>query len=78
MVLLKMQSICNFGLLYVTTYYLSLQRKRFFLPQTLHTISNSIGPLLFKQDDIHSIFNNVTEINNNERPKPQYVEGNLF
>lgn len=64
-------AVCDYLLLIIA-------KKRFFLPQTLHTISNSIGPLLFKQDDIHSIFNNVKEINNNERPKPQYVEGCLF
>ena len=64
-------AVCDYLLLIIA-------KKRFFLPQTLHTISNSIGPLLFKQDDIHSIFNKVKEINNNERPKPQYVEGNLF
>ena len=64
-------AVCDYLLLIIA-------KKRFCLPQTLHTISNSIGPLLFKQDDIHFIFNNVKEINNNERPKPQYVEGSLF
>lgn len=64
-------AVCDYLLLIIA-------KKRFCLPQTLHTISNSIGPLLFNQDDIHFIFNNVKEINNNERPKPQYVEGSLF
>lgn len=63
-------AVCDYLLLIIA-------KKKFCLPQTLHTISNSIGPLLFKQDDIHFIFNNVKEINN-ECPKPQYVEGNLF
>ena len=62
-------AVCDYLLLIIA-------KKKFCLPQTLHTISNSIGPLLFKQDDIHFIFNNVKEINN-ECPKPQYVEGNL-
>ena len=63
-------AVCDYLLLIIA-------KKEFCLPQTLHTISNSIGPLQFKQDDIHFIFNKVKEINN-ECPKPQYVEGNLF
>ena len=42
-------AVCDYLLLIIA-------KKRFCLPQTLHTISDSIGPLLFKQDDIHSIF----------------------
>ena len=63
-------AVCDYLLLIIA-------KKEFCLPQTLHTISNSIGPLQFKQDDIHFIFNKVKEINN-ECLKPQYVEGNLF
>ena len=45
---------------------LIIAKKKFRLPQSLHAISNAIGPLLFKQSDIHSIFN-VTKDDNNNR-----------
>ena len=51
-------AVCDYLLLIIA-------KKRFQLPQSLHTISNSIGPLLFKQDDIQNIFNRTNEINNN-------------
>lgn len=60
-------------------YYLLLiiAKKHFNIPQSLHTISKSIGPLLFKQDDIHSIFKVTKELSIND-PKSQYIKGNLF
>ena len=64
-------AVCDYLLLIIA-------KKRFALPQTLHTIANSIGPLLFKQCDIQSIFNANKKINNKKSPKPQYVEGYLF
>ena len=42
-------AVCDYLLLIIA-------KKHFNIPQSLHTISKSIGPLLFKQDDIHSIF----------------------
>lgn len=51
-------AVCDYLLLIIA-------KKKFCLPQSLHTISNAIGPLLFKQSDIHSIFNVTKEINNN-------------
>lgn len=50
--------VCDYLLLIIA------KKKKFCLPQSLHTISNAIGPLLFRQSDIHSIFN-VTKENNN-------------
>ena len=52
-------------------------KKHFNIPQSLHTISKSIGPLLFKQDDIHSIFKVTKDLSINS-PKSQYIEGYLF
>lgn len=48
-------AVCDYLLLIIA-------KKKFFIPQSLHTIANSIGPLLFKQEDIHSIFNATKEI----------------
>ena len=52
-------AVCDYLLLIIA-------KKKFRLPQSLHAISNAIGPLLFKQSDIHSIFN-VTKDDNNKR-----------
>ena len=49
----------------------------FNIPQTLHTKSKSIGPLQFKQDDIHTISKVTKELNINS-PESQYIEGYLF
>ena len=46
---------CNYLLLIIA-------KKHFNIPQTLHTISKSIGPLLFKQDDINSIVKITKEL----------------
>ena len=50
--------VCDYLLLIIA-------KKKFRLPQSLHAISNAIGPLLFKQSDIHSIFNVTKDYNNN-------------
>ena len=46
---------CNYLLLIIA-------KKHFNIPQTLHTISKSMGPLLFKQDDINSIVKITKEL----------------
>lgn len=63
-------AVCDYLLLIIA-------KKHFNIPQSLHTISKSIGPLLFKQDDIHSIFKVTKELSINS-PKSQYIEGYLF
>ena len=55
-------AVCDYLLLIIA-------KKKFCLLQSLHTISNAIGPLLFKQSDIHSIFNVTKEINDNNSPR---------
>lgn len=56
-------AVCDYLLLIIA-------KKKFRLPQSLHTISNAIGPLLFKQNDIHSIFNVTKDDNNNRSDDP--------
>ena len=63
-------AVCDYLLLIIA-------KKHFNIPQTLHTISKSIGPLLFKQDDIRSIFKVTKELSINS-PESQYIEGYLF
>jgi transposase len=60
-------AVCDYLLLIIA-------KKKFCLSQSLHTISNAIGPILFKQSDIHSIFNVTKEVGNN---KPKSVIRNL-
>lgn len=56
-------AVCDYLLLIIA-------KKKFRLPQSLHAISNAIGPLLFKQSDIHSIFNVTKDDNNNRSDDP--------
>lgn len=56
-------AVCDYLLLIIA-------KKKFRLPQSLHTILNAIGPLLFKQNDIHSIFNVTKDDNNNRSDNP--------
>lgn len=56
-------AVCDYLLLIIA-------KKKFRLTQSLHAISNAIGPLLFKQSDIHSIFNVTKDDNNNRSDDP--------
>ena len=60
-------AVCDYLLLIIA-------KKKFRLPQSLHTISNAIGPLLFKQCDIHSIFNVRKDVYNNNRSENQPIQ----
>ena len=64
-------AVCDYLLLIIA-------KKKFCLSQSLHTISNAIGPILFKQSDIHSIFNVTKEVGNNKRSDNQPTQLSLW
>ena len=45
-----------------------------FFKENIITAMQTVSPLLFKQDDIHSIFKVTKELSINS-PKSQYIEG---
>lgn len=55
---------------------LIIAKKHFNIPQSLHTISKSIGPFCISKI-IRSIFKVTKELSINS-PESQYIEGNLF
>lgn len=54
-------AICDYLLLIIA-------KKRFYIGKSLHTISNSIGTILFKREDIHTIYSNTNFINSVPEP----------
>ena len=52
----------------ICDYLLIIAKKRFYIEESLHTISNSIGTILFKREDIHTIYSNTNFINSVPEP----------